>query len=85
MIPNDFFKSDKDYLVFTLLHLDGQTRCNYLNITEEMYGDKELADNWYNDIKNKIVSEPNTELERKALIKLKSIYDVMIDYDAFEE
>lgn len=41
-----FFKSLAHKYIYILLYTSGKTRCNLLDITEEMYYNKQLATEW---------------------------------------
>jgi hypothetical protein len=80
---SEFFKSELDKQLFSLLSLDGASRAKHLGITQEMYHKSELADAWYQEQLGLLQtghndSECNPIHLIKAREKLDEIYNRMV-------
>lgn len=73
----DYFKSEKDKLVFLLLEVDGRRRNELLGITAEMYENKTLAKEWYAKLATQLSCDAAGEVAQ-ARKKLEEIYQIMI-------
>lgn len=73
----DYFKSDRDRIIFLLLEVDGKRRNQLLGITPEMYENKEAANKWYKSLSVKVHPDRNPDdlKAAEAFIKLKALYD----------
>lgn len=67
----NFFKGEKEFYEFTLIHTNGKVRADLLNVNDACFKFKKAAKDWYNSIINKI-EDP------KAIEKLNILYDDMI-------
>lgn len=76
----NYFKSEKDKIVFLLLEVDGERRNKLLGITDDMYEDKKLATKWYRRL-SLIVHPDKMDNNSEAFIELKEIFQVMTDCD----
>lgn len=76
----DYFKSEKDKILFLLLKVDGEQRNNLLGITDEMYDDKKLAKKWYKKL-SLIVHPDRMNNNSDAFNELKELYQVITDSD----
>ena len=80
MVDNDqidYFKSDRDRILFLLLEVDGKRRNQLLGITSEMYENKEAAKKWYKSLSIKIHPDKNPGDPKavEAFSKLKGLYN----------
>jgi hypothetical protein len=87
LIENDApegFVSKTSAYVFYLTQLEGKQRNKFLGITDDLYDDVKKANKWYKNISKyvhpDIVNNNSKEIEM-AFIKLKKLYDVMIEED----
>ena len=77
---DEYFKSDRDRIVFLLLEVDGERRNALLGITDEMYENKKLAKKWYK--KTALIVHPDKKNGNiDAFNELKELYLVMTDSD----
>lgn len=73
-----YFKSKEAFLIFSLLHVDGEKRANLLGITEEMYESLDAAKEWKRQIISVIHSDRCKHLSSdEAVAKLNEIYERM--------
>ncbi|MDD9176050.1 DnaJ domain-containing protein [Aliivibrio sp. S2TY2] len=72
----DYFKSDRDRILFLLLEVDGKRRNQQLGITSEMYENPEVAKKWYKTLATKVHPDknPNEPKAAEAFDKLKNLY-----------
>ncbi|WP_052380030.1 MULTISPECIES: DnaJ domain-containing protein [unclassified Pseudoalteromonas] len=73
----DYFKSDRDRILFLLLEVDGKLRNQQLGITSEMYENPEVAKKWYKSLSNKVHPDknPNEPKSAEAFDRLKDLYN----------
>lgn len=75
---SDYFVSKEAFLIFVLLHVDGEQRAKLLGITEEMYESIAKAKEWRNSLINVIHSDRCKHLSAdEAASKLNEIYSRM--------
>lgn len=65
----DYFKSEADYYEFFLLHMSGDARTTHLGIHEGLYGNKQAAREWAEDLLNKIGNNYEAISEVKRIYK----------------
>lgn len=79
---DEYFRSEKDKLIFALIYTDKSLRESLLGISEELYLDKEKAKEWRNSISKKIHPDickiPGAD---NAIKKLNELYDHMTEKD----
>ncbi len=75
----DYFKSQKDKIMFLLLEVDGKRRNQLLGITPDMYNDVNAAKKWYKSLSLQIHPDKNPEDENaaKAFNKLNELYTMI--------
>lgn len=73
----EYFKSKLDMYVFILLHTDGESRCDLLGITNDLYHDSDKALAWYKPIFMYLVDQPFSVIGDSATI-LRRIFDRMV-------
>ena len=76
----EYFQSEKARLIFYLLKTDGKTRCDGLGITEELYCDNKLANDWFNSISVVIGSDNHEAMTKlhglwRGMTKRKNLLD----------
>lgn len=81
-IPKTFFRSEAEFYIFVLNYISGKERCKLLDIREELYHNKEKADEW----KNRIFTRINPRYckiigAKEACEKLIWFYKHMTDED----
>jgi len=69
----NIFISEGTALEYFLLHSDGEHRARQLDVTLELYEDKELAKKWYDELYVKLLDKNG-----KAAARLKEFYENMI-------
>lgn len=87
----EYFKSEREKYIFILLETDGKTRSKLLGITDDMYGSKKMATEWYEKIRHVIESGTGENLgmiqysqSNMAIQKLTKIYKIITDYEEEE-
>lgn len=75
----EYFKSQKDKLMFLLLEVDGKRRNQLLGITPDMYEDSQAAKKWYKSLSLQVHPDrnPGDESAAKAFDKLNELYTMM--------
>ncbi|AMF95359.1 hypothetical protein AL536_18270 [Vibrio fluvialis] len=75
----DYFKSQKDKLMFLLLEVDGKRRNQLLGITPDMYDDSQAAKKWYKSLSVQVHPDKNPGYKdaAKAFDKLNELYNMM--------
>ncbi len=61
----DFFRSEGDFLAFTLLYMDGEQRTDILGITPKHYADRALATRWAGELADRISDEEARQALRR--------------------
>jgi hypothetical protein len=75
---SDYFKSKEAFLIFVLLHVDGEKRAEFLGIKEEMYESKTKAKEWRNSLITLLHSDRCKHLSADgATAKINEIYSRM--------
>lgn len=75
-----YFKSKQHRYIFTLTELDGENRAKILEITKELYHDKDKAKIWRDKIIKLIHPDICTiEGAEKAMAKLNELYSRMVE------
>ena len=79
---NIYFVSEVHKLIFALLYTDKKTRMKLLDITEELYEDKEKAKKWYRRI-SKLIHPDICKVDgcKEADTKLNELYNSMVSTD----
>lgn len=72
-----YFKNEEARLIFGLVELGGKPQLDLLEINYGHYTNKELAEKWYTETKEKIVNSKHPKLD-KALGKLEILFRGMI-------
>ena len=71
-----YFKNEEVRIIFGLAELRGKPQLDFLGINYGHYTNKKLAEKWYTETKEKIVSSNHPRLE-VALKKLEILYKGM--------
>ena len=71
-----YFKNSEARLIFGLAELGGKQQLDFLGINYGHYSNKKLAEKWYIETKEKIVSSNHPRLE-VALEKMEILYKDM--------
>lgn len=80
--PKTFFKSEAEFYIFVLNHIDGPKRAKLLGITEELYLNSEKANEWKNEIFIRINPRYcKIDGAREVYEKLCQIHDHMVTID----
>lgn len=75
-----YFKSKQHRYIFALAELDGENRAKILEITIELYNDKDKARIWRDKIVKLIHPDVCTiEGSQKAMAKLNELYSRMVE------
>ena len=59
----EYFKSEADKIIFALLETDGKTRSSLLGITEDLYSDEQICEEWYAKLSAILESSTNKRVE----------------------
>lgn len=70
----NLFKDQASMYIFALVYADVSIRRGILNITQELYLDKEKAKEWLKTIHSKIHNYPNLSLRLSAETQLEYLY-----------
>lgn len=73
-----YFKSEEDKYVYALIYTSGSLRHHMLNMSADIYDDKEKAYEWYNNILNSISKYPDENIRDEAINKLRILYHNML-------
>ncbi len=73
----DYFKSEKDAIIFGILHTDQELKEQILGIDMSLYESKDNAKEWYSRL-FKVLNHGNPHKdEDTAMLKLGKLYDRM--------
>jgi len=75
-----YFKSKQHRYIFALVELDGESRARILEITKELYNDKDKAKIWRDKI-IKLIHPDLCTIEgcEKAMAKVNALYSRMVE------
>ncbi len=75
-----YFKSKQHRYIFALVELDGENRAKILEITRELYNDKDKAKIWRDKL-IKLIHPDNCPIEgsEKAMAKVNELYSRMVE------
>ena len=72
-----YFINNETRIIFGLVELEGKQQMDFLKISMEHYTNKEKAQNWYTETKEKISGSKHPKLD-VALTNLEKLYKGMI-------
>lgn len=75
---NDYFLSEGCAIIFILVHIDGKTRMQLLNVNITHYSTRNKADEWFNRIKLLLKTERIHADYESAMKEAECIYENMI-------
>ena len=75
-----YFKSEQHRYIFALIELDGENRAKILDITNDLYNDKDKARSWRDKI-IKLIHPDVCSIEgtEKAMAKVNELYSRMVE------
>lgn len=70
---DDYFKSDRLKYIFALTHMEGQQRNKIIELTDDLYENKDEAKKWYRRIAKKIHPDLNRDCQIQAENAMKEL------------
>ncbi|MEO0452793.1 MAG: hypothetical protein AAFY98_01490 [Verrucomicrobiota bacterium] len=75
-MQSGYFASEESRIIYALLHLDGEARARELEITEDLFSDKDKARAWKKKLSNLIHPDRSKHhLAEEAQQKLNVLYE----------
>jgi len=70
---DDYFKSECLRYIFALIHMEGEERNKIIELTDNLYENKDEAKKWYREIVKKIHPDLNKDCQKQAEDAMKEL------------
>jgi hypothetical protein len=70
---DDYFKNESSRYIFALTHMEGAERNTIIELTDDLYENKDSAKKWYHKISKKIHPDLNGDCQEQAEAAMKEL------------